>query len=488
MSSPEKQRLPPIRRPPASESAAGAANAAEDEFVPANEVVPIVEASAPARPAPIAAPVDAERPIEAAFAPAPQQPVIGQDDVANLPAVERFSGPITLHEDESEILRGGFGGRTPVAWIIAMSIPASIAVIVCVMALVMGGMDATAVAGAGICFSVTVVMFLALASPPWLASGRYCLTTHRLFWKPRLGRGYAVPVEWLRHCDIRIGVISSALKLRGPVQLTMRCISKLERLWGAATLMQNIDPAALRGGQEPLRDVVVCPGGAVTTSLNAATLTGTVVMRGDYVALLPYRPGQTLLGTLGRIGGHLAGAAVGVHRYRVERILPFDQFVMLAARSAPEQFDAFVRRCAATFGGLVWSSQQARAQRVRLPHNPEHPSIRFLSGNQILTAQPRDEQTKTIDKLAESWQSAGGPIEEVAGPNLYRRAAIAAAVGLSLALACALMIYAGLWGDTEKGNPLQVVIVLTGIGGFIGIFTGVVGFLAASGSIELRRG
>src|SRR5206468_2514575 len=116
--------------------------------------------------------------------------------------------------------------------------------------LVQGG--PTSPLGLGIVAVLFLVTFVA-ALWPVLRSGTYWLTTHRLHWKPYLGKAVALWPEDLDRNQGRVYALTSSLWLGGPQPVSLRYIRGLERLWGGLLLLKElgaIDLAEDKGDTE----------------------------------------------------------------------------------------------------------------------------------------------------------------------------------------------------------------------------------------------
>jgi hypothetical protein len=238
--------------------------------------------------------------------------------------------PPTLSTDETEILRGGFGGVT---WIY------------------------TFILAVGFASTMVLSPLTPLALFFWLRSSRFVLTDRRLVVKPRIGKVREFSIEQLQGAKVTIGSASDSVFVDGPVKLRIRYQRGYEKLWGALLVMCNWplpEPAPLQGPGYELAERAILRSSVITQA-------GASVINGGQLTFLPLNSGLRK----GGIGKTAMLAAVGMREVKVRAEFPVFALVdALFVRGG--DFDAHVAALAEFLGGFVWSIAQTQRQTSKL--------------------------------------------------------------------------------------------------------------------------
>jgi hypothetical protein len=225
--------------------------------------------------------------------------------------------PPVLDSNETEILRGGFGG-TP-AWVFTLFF--------------------------GSIFVMTVLL-APLALWFWMRSSRFVLTDRRLVVKAPLRKPREYALSELQGAKVTIGDVSESIYLDGQVKVRLRWQRDFEKAWGAFLVMcQWPMPAA-----SPLRG----PGcewyGHTARESDQVSQVGISVISGNQLAYIPLNSGMAK----GGLGKRAALAAVGIRQVTTRAWFPHVALVKaLEARGG--DFAENVAALATALGGLVWS-------------------------------------------------------------------------------------------------------------------------------------
>jgi hypothetical protein len=278
-------------------------------------------------------------------------------------AVNRL--PVELLSSERLLLSGGSGGTWPFLWLVML-----------------------AFYGAGLLvrelheFSDPFVVAVAIAISLWafLSSGHYWLTTKRLIWKPRIGQLQQVALDSIDKESIHVKPVTSSIVLQGKapqgqININLRHISGLNRLWGALLLFSSMDGNALEPDKE-LGDVVIWKAMRVE---GLVIQWGIAVLRPDYLAFLPVEnanvPGEVLKDTMTK--AIMASAFI---TFEAEAKYPVDLLIQVLREKAPEEFDTTVAKLAHERGGMLWKQQQVQVRRRSPLLRPQHYTFWFENG------------------------------------------------------------------------------------------------------------
>ena len=304
-------------------------------------------------------------------------------------------GPFTLKQGEQLVLRGGSGGLFMWMCLIMLG-PAGLFFLgYCLVSLFQEFKPSTL-----ICLLPGSLLFCFAGFGSLLLSGRYWVTTQRLLWKPWLGGGKELEHADLKACKLDVSPTTKSLTVRGPTRMSLRCITKVDRLWGALTIFQNHGTLRFDHGGEPVSDFIWAKG---HWAQGTSSQVGFVLVRPGFVAFLPSQAKVGLASLMGDIAKGLAMSGAGVYEFRVTAKMPFELFLPLFARSKPDRFDRNIQGLAKYYGGLVWTRDEAKFSLGKVRAG-KRKKLRFLNGKASLNRALALQNEENLLKVLEGWQ------------------------------------------------------------------------------------
>ncbi|HLL61384.1 MAG TPA: hypothetical protein VK338_06730 [Candidatus Nitrosocosmicus sp.] len=206
--------------------------------------------------------------------------------------------PLDLAKDEYILMSGGMSPTFLIAWILPMMI--------------------VTIPGLFIGFGF---FLLPLTLLPYLLSGKYYLTTESLYWKPTLRALKKVQLTNVKPLSIEVGVFTKSLYIKDDYKLSLRFISKLDKLWGALIFYSDnyirncMKTAMSRGYSNQSQNIKISKS---TFSKGFASQIGTGIYTPEYVAFIPSTP-QTNVNEVGLV---ITLSFIGVRRFKVQTSFP----------------------------------------------------------------------------------------------------------------------------------------------------------------------
>ncbi|NTX35902.1 hypothetical protein HUA78_15750 [Myxococcus sp. CA033] len=158
----------------------------------------------------------------------------------------------------------------------------------------------------------------------WGRSGKFLLTSHRLIWKPNLGKAVIVPRDALRSLDVDVGPRLRSVQLRGERKVSMPLLWKYKQLWGGLALLQQWKPPAPTSSTPALK---VASAWLVS---GMELQPGAVVIESNGVRFFPAEPRANVAS---EAGAALVGLALGVTRRTHRAQVPVEAALSLVARA-----------------------------------------------------------------------------------------------------------------------------------------------------------
>jgi hypothetical protein len=158
----------------------------------------------------------------------------------------------------------------------------------------------------------------------WGRSGKFLLTSHRLIWRPNLGKAVIVPREELRTLDVDIGPRLRSVSLRGARKVSMPLLWKYKQLWGGLALLQRWTPPASTSSTPALRVV------SAWLVSGFQLQPGAVVIQPDGVR---FYPAESTANVAAEAGAALTGLVLGVTRRTHRARFPVEAALSLIART-----------------------------------------------------------------------------------------------------------------------------------------------------------
>ncbi|WP_147446589.1 hypothetical protein [Corallococcus sp. CA047B] len=218
----------------------------------------------------------------------------------------------------------------------------------------------------------TVVVPLLAVWFIWGRSGKFLLTSHRLIWKPNLGKTVIVPREALRTLEISIGTRFRSVRLRGAQKISMPLLWKYKQLWGGLVLLQHWTPpaattstAAFQVGSAWLVSGLHVQPGAVVIQPNAVR----------------FFPAESSANVASETGAALAGLALGVMHRTHRAHFPVEAALMLVARAKavePELDTLSHILRGETWQGPPTAQKPAGAGRTRMTYQQGSRKLTFM--------------------------------------------------------------------------------------------------------------
>ncbi len=318
-------------------------------------------------------------------------------------ALQQRGLPFELNPDEQVLMRAGFGTLYARLWI-GLTIPFSffcIGPLSILQAIISVQKEDYLFVPIWILLFLGVVLFCLW---PLLLSGRYWLTTERIFWKPRLGK----PREmWVRDVDkISSGGMKSSIKIYDAEgnKITPRFVADLPRLWGGIVALSAMKPRDFAAGRRSTVDVSYFRGWRIDGMNNQR---GLVVLRPEYVAFLPMRKNihvgyEFIKQTVGKALKDTLGMK---EEFPVEAEMPFDVIVGMMSEQSPNRFDRFIEFAMEEFAGTLIYWDEAKLWRESIPFSGGRCRIGFESEREKLYGVPGRDQDAYVNAVTREWNN-----------------------------------------------------------------------------------
>jgi hypothetical protein len=206
----------------------------------------------------------------------------------------------------------------------------------------------------------------------WGRSGKFLLTSHRLIWKPNLGKEVIIPREALRTLDISIGPRFRSVRLHGAQKVSMPMLWKYKELWGGLVLLQHWTPPVATTSTSAFQ----VGAGWLVSGMHAQP--GAVAILGNAIRFFPAEPSANVAS---ETGVALAGLALGV-MYRTHRAhIPVEAALSLVAKApaAESELDTLDRLLRGeTWQGPPTGQEPAGSGRTRMTYHQGKRRLTFV--------------------------------------------------------------------------------------------------------------